>query len=108
MQWSGMPGANRFFFATVQNRTVIGDCQLLTEDGLREQLCQLTTDLPVFSSDVLPQFRPRVEQRHPSAEVLGELIAAGRVKFVHPPLEPIYLRGANVTMPKASKLFSKR
>jgi tRNA threonylcarbamoyladenosine biosynthesis protein TsaB len=97
-----------FFFATVRNRAVIADYRLLTENELHEQLGQLPAHLPVFSSDVLPQFQGRVEQRHPSAEVLAELAAQGRVELVRPPLEPIYLREANVTIPKAAKSLSKR
>jgi tRNA threonylcarbamoyladenosine biosynthesis protein TsaB len=97
-----------FFFATVRDRAVVGDYRLLTERGLHDQLAQLPPDRPVFSSEVLPQFQPRVEQRHPSAEVLAELVAEGRVEFVRPPLEPIYLREANVTMPKAAKSLSER
>src|SRR3954464_15015774 len=81
-----------FFFATVRNRAVVGDYRLLTEHELREELRQLPAEVPVFSSDALLQFQPRVEQRHPSAEVLAELAAEERVEFSRPPLEPIYLR----------------
>jgi len=90
-----------FFFVRIQQRTVVGDYELHDEARLKQRLEGLHPDVPVFSSDSLPQFQPRVEQRYPSAEVLGQM-AAG-VGFFRMPLEPIYLREAHVTIPKPVK-----
>ena len=90
-----------FFFVQIRQRTVVGDYELHDEAGLKQRLEELPRDVPVFSSDLLPQFQPRVEQRYPSAEVLGQL--AADTEFFRMPLEPIYLREAHVTIPKSVK-----
>jgi tRNA threonylcarbamoyl adenosine modification protein YeaZ len=89
-----------FFFVTVRNRDVVGDYELHGEVALRARIQELPSNVSIVSSDVLPQFQPAVEQRFPSAEVLGRLAADVGRRFFVPPLEPIYLRDANVTMPK--------
>lgn len=89
-----------FFFVRVSGRTVMSDYELLNEEELKARLDDLPSAVPVFSSDSLPQFHPRVEQRFPSAEVLAGLAVDGRKGFFLPPLEPIYLREPNITMPK--------
>jgi tRNA threonylcarbamoyladenosine biosynthesis protein TsaB len=90
-----------FFFVRIRRRTVVGDYELHTAAELSRRIEGLRRDVPVFSFDALPQFQPRVEQRYPSAEVLGQF-AAG-TGFVRMPLEPIYLREAHVTIPKPVK-----
>jgi tRNA threonylcarbamoyladenosine biosynthesis protein TsaB len=89
-----------FFFVRIAERGVVNNYELLTTDELRTRLKRLPANLPVFSSDLLPQFQPGVEQRYPSAEILVQLAAESQKKFVKIPLEPIYLRDAHVTMPK--------
>jgi len=88
-----------FFFVKIKNRTVAGDYELLSEEELRERIEQ-HPGARIVSSDLLPQFQSRVEQAYPLAEILGQLAAEKGRSFVGPPLEPIYLREANVTMPK--------
>jgi tRNA threonylcarbamoyladenosine biosynthesis protein TsaB len=89
-----------FFFVTVKDRSVLGDNELHDETAVRQRIKDLASGTTVLSSDPLPQFQPVVEQRFPSAEVLGRLASDSNRKFVPPPLEPIYLREANVTIPK--------
>jgi len=89
-----------FFFVRVNGRRLMGDFELHDENALRQRIKSLAQDVPLFSSDRLPQFQPRVQQRFPSAEILGQLTSNADRKFVQPPLEPIYLREANVTIPK--------
>jgi len=91
-----------FFFVHVRNRAVIGDYELLGDTELKKRIHLLEPDVPVLSSDLLPEFRPRVEQRYPSAEILIRLAADDGREFFRPPLEPIYLREANVTIPKST------
>jgi tRNA threonylcarbamoyladenosine biosynthesis protein TsaB len=89
-----------FFFVRINNRSMMGDYELLSQTELNARLEQLPVELSVFSSDLLPQFKSRVEQACPSAEILAQLVNDAGKRFVFPPLEPIYLRGANITMPK--------
>jgi tRNA threonylcarbamoyladenosine biosynthesis protein TsaB len=89
-----------FFFATVKSRNVVGDYELLGEAEMQDRIQAAASAIPIVSSDVLAQFQSAVEQRFPSAEVLGQLAADSTRRFFTPPLEPIYLREANVTMPK--------
>jgi tRNA threonylcarbamoyl adenosine modification protein YeaZ len=89
-----------FFVVTICNREVAGEYELPDQAGLRARLGEFSPEAPIVSSDSLPQFQPRVEQRFPSAEVLGRLAVQTERKFLMPPLEPIYLREANVTIPK--------
>ena len=88
-----------FFLATISNRNVIGDYELVDESALKKRLTEVGSETPVMSSDLLPKFQPPVEQTFPSAEILARLAADDR-KFSMPPLEPIYLREANVTVAK--------
>jgi tRNA threonylcarbamoyladenosine biosynthesis protein TsaB len=88
-----------FFFVTIRARNVAGDYELLDESALQDRLRKIGPGFSIMSSDLLPQFRT-VEQRFPSAEVLARLAADPGRKFSVPPLEPIYLREANVTIPK--------
>ena len=91
---------NSFFFVRISNRAVAGEFELHTAAELEDRIAGSDKDFPIVTSDLLPQFETRVEQRFPSAKVLGELANdAGRL-FYRPPLEPIYLREPNVTIPK--------
>ena len=89
-----------FFFVRIRDRTLAGDYELLGEAELKKRIEALEPDIPVLSSDQLPQFEPRVEQRFPSAKILVELAGETERNLFRPPLEPIYLRDANVTIPK--------
>jgi tRNA threonylcarbamoyladenosine biosynthesis protein TsaB len=87
-----------FFFVTVNDRNVAGEYELHDEVALRERIEHLPPGTAVLSSDLLSQFQV-VEQKFPSAEVLGRLALDSDRKFLSQPLEPIYLREANVTIP---------
>lgn len=89
-----------FFLVRVNDGAVMSDYELLNESELKARLEDMRSGVPVFSSDSLPQLQPRVEQRFPSAEVLARLAVDERKEFFRPPLEPIYLREPNITMPK--------
>ena len=88
-----------FFFAEVCGRTLMNTYELLDETALSARIHDLPAAIPVFSSDLLPQFA-RVEQRFASAEILARVAFDERKELVRPPLEPIYLREANITMAK--------
>jgi tRNA threonylcarbamoyladenosine biosynthesis protein TsaB len=89
-----------FFFVRVTNRRLVGGFELHDAAGLNERIQSLGPDVSVFSSDSLPQFEQRVQQKFPSAEILGQLAINSDRIFVRPPLEPLYLREASVTIPK--------
>ena len=93
---------NSFFLVRICKRTVVGDYELVGAPVLCERLAALEPNLPVLSSDLLPQFNPPVVQTYPSAEILGQLAGDAARTFFGPPLEPIYLREANITAPKHS------
>jgi tRNA threonylcarbamoyl adenosine modification protein YeaZ len=92
-----------FFFVQVAGRALSSDYLLLDETEIKARLDELSQAMPVFSSDLLPQFGARVEQRFPSAEILARLALNADERFVRPPLQPIYLREANITMPNTMK-----
>lgn len=89
-----------FFLVTISNRNVVGDYELHDEKALQNRLGEFSSGIPILSSDMLPQFQPSVVQRFPSAEVLARLAVDADRQFSTPPLEPIYLREANVTISK--------
>jgi tRNA threonylcarbamoyladenosine biosynthesis protein TsaB len=92
-----------FFFGNVLKHAVAGDYELLDEQGMKSRLASVVGKFPVYSSDVLPQFDAWVEERYPSAETLSRLALEETAVFSCPPLEPIYLREPNITMPKKSE-----
>jgi len=55
--------------------------------------------MPIFTSELLPQF-DRAVVRYPSALVLATVAQQPQHGFHFPPLEPIYLREPHVTIPK--------
>jgi hypothetical protein len=57
--------------------------------------------IPIFASENIPQFK-EAELRHPSANVLARVGSETSREFARPPLEPIYLREAHITNPKAT------
>lgn len=90
---------NSFFIAEVKSRTLLGEPQLLSEEELRARIAA-NESLPVFSAEVLPQFKG-VEQRFPSAVELAKLAATGNPSVTSAPLQPLYLREPSVTFPKS-------
>jgi len=87
------------FFARVRSNTLVEGPSLFSESELKLKLNAIESSVPVFTSDLLPQF-DRVEVRYPSALVLAKLAREAHRSFSLPPLEPIYLREPHITMPK--------
>jgi tRNA A37 threonylcarbamoyladenosine modification protein TsaB len=88
-----------FFFARIFKNGVIEGPTLFSELELKATLESLTPTTPVFSSELLPQFE-RAVICFPSALILARLANDPRRSFCLPPLEPIYLREPNITIPK--------
>jgi len=88
-----------FFFAHVRSCELIEGPVLLAEAELKSNLESLESTVPIYSSELLPQFK-RVLVRFPSALVLARLAQERRHSFFSPPLEPIYLREPHITTPK--------
>jgi tRNA A37 threonylcarbamoyladenosine modification protein TsaB len=88
-----------FFFARIIKNEVIEGPTLFSELELKSKLESLDPGMPVFSSEVLAQFR-RPLISFPSALILARLAKESRRSFCLPPLEPIYLREPHITLPK--------
>ena len=88
-----------FFFARAVRSELVEGPTLCSEADLKAKLEPLHPGMPVFSSELLPQF-DRAMIRFPSARVLARLAEEPRRSFFVPPLEPIYLREPHITMPK--------
>jgi tRNA threonylcarbamoyladenosine biosynthesis protein TsaB len=88
-----------FFFAGVKGRQLSGEIALCGEAELRLRLNQLHQERPIYSAEVLPQFKEAIV-RAPSAAVLAQIIRDGAVAPKKIPLEPIYLRDPHITEPK--------
>jgi hypothetical protein len=72
---------------------------LFSQSELQAKLECFEPGIPIFSSELLPQFE-RAVIRYPSALVLARLAREPHRSFFLPPLEPIYLREPHITMPK--------
>jgi tRNA threonylcarbamoyladenosine biosynthesis protein TsaB len=88
-----------FFFARVRANDVVEGPTLFSESELKLKLDAIEIELPVFTSDALPQF-DRAVIRFPSALLLAKLAKEPQHGFSLPPLQPIYLREPHVTMPR--------
>jgi tRNA threonylcarbamoyladenosine biosynthesis protein TsaB len=88
-----------FFVACTLRNELIEGPTLLSGPELIAKLESFDPTIPVFSSEILPQFRQLVIH-FPSALVLARLAEKPRYSFFLPPLEPIYLREPYVTLPK--------
>lgn len=88
-----------FFFAHVRANHLVDGPILFSESELKLKLDAIGIEMPVFTSDSLPQFG-RAEVRFPSARLLAKLAREPQRSFSLPPLEPIYLREPHITMPK--------
>ena len=87
-----------FYFARVRDRNLVEDFQLFREGELHDKINELDSDVPIVSSDLLPQF-DRVQRLFPSAKILAELAYTEQPGFCVSPLEPIYLRAPHITTP---------
>ena len=88
-----------FFFARILKNELIEGPNLFSGPDLKPKLESFGPAMPVFSSEVLPQFdRPIVH--FPSALVLARLAEEPGHSFFLPPLEPIYMREPHITLRK--------
>jgi tRNA A37 threonylcarbamoyladenosine modification protein TsaB len=88
-----------FFFARVLKNNLIEGPTLFSELELATKLEALDSELPICSSELLPQFRQSMI-RFPSSVILAGLAQHSARSFCLPPLEPIYLREPHITIPK--------
>src|SRR5262245_1428326 len=88
-----------FFFARIRGQELVEDLTLHSEPEMKAKLATLEPAIPIFSSELLPQF-DRLVLRYPSAQVLARVAQQPQRSFHFPPLEPIYLREPHITMPK--------
>ncbi len=90
---------NTFFFARINRNELVEGPTLFLGAELKVKLESCAPAMPVFSSEVLPQFdRPIVH--FPSALVLARLAEEPGHSFFLPPLEPIYMREPHITLRK--------
>lgn len=87
-----------FSFARILSNKLIEGPTLFSGPELTAKLESLEPDMPVFSSELLPQFDPVI--RFPSALVLARLAEEPGHSFFLPPLEPIYMREPHITLSK--------
>lgn len=88
-----------FFFARIRANDLVEGPTLFDEIQLRDKLDKLGENIPIFVSEDLRQFK-RAVIRYPSAKVLAQLSHSANRNFALPPLEPIYLREAHITLPR--------
>ena len=88
-----------FFFARAVRNELVEGPTLFSQQDLRAKLELLEPAMPVFSSELLPQF-DRLVIRFPSPLVLARLAQESQRSFFPPPLEPIYLREPHITVSK--------
>jgi tRNA threonylcarbamoyl adenosine modification protein YeaZ len=88
-----------FFVAHIRGHELIEGPMLFSQAELQAKLESLEPEIPIFSSEPLPQFE-RAVIRYPSALLLARLARVPHRSFSLPPLEPIYLREPHITMPK--------
>jgi tRNA threonylcarbamoyladenosine biosynthesis protein TsaB len=88
-----------FFFARVRSNDLVEDPVLMSEAELCQKLTKLDEKMSIFTTENLPQF-DRAHIRYPSAKVLAHLAVDSKKNFAQPPLEPMYLREPNITIPK--------
>jgi tRNA threonylcarbamoyladenosine biosynthesis protein TsaB len=92
-----------FFFARIRANNLVEGPTLLSESELQSNLDALEVEIPVLTSDSLPQFE-RAVVRFPSALLLAKLAREPQRSFALPPLEPIYLREPHITMPTSRNI----
>jgi tRNA threonylcarbamoyl adenosine modification protein YeaZ len=88
-----------FFVAHIRGHELVEGPMLFSQAELQAKLESLEPEIPIFSSEPLPQFE-RAVIRYPSALLLARLARVPHRSFSLPPLEPIYLREPHITMPK--------
>ncbi|MGE5215000.1 MAG: tRNA (adenosine(37)-N6)-threonylcarbamoyltransferase complex dimerization subunit type 1 TsaB [Nitrospirota bacterium] len=89
-----------FFLARIVRNEVVESPSLFSGPDLQVKLESIDPAMPIFSSEVLPQFdRPVIS--YPSALVLARVAQEPQRGFFLPPLQPIYLRAPHITSPKS-------
>jgi tRNA threonylcarbamoyladenosine biosynthesis protein TsaB len=88
-----------FFFARIREKELVEGPTLHSESEMKTKFDTLEPAMPMFSSELLPQF-DRVVVCYPSALILARVAQGPQHSFHFPPLEPIYLREPHITMPK--------
>ena len=88
-----------FFFARIRGQDLVKRPTLYSESEMKTKLDTLEPAMPIFASELLPQF-DRAVVRYPSALALARVAQQPQRSFHFPPLEPIYLREPHITMPK--------
>ncbi len=88
-----------FFFARVREHDLIEGPDLMSEAELGEKLDRIDKEMPIFTTEKLPQFE-RVKLSYPSANLLAQVATDSKRSFVRRPLEPMYLREPHITIPK--------
>jgi tRNA threonylcarbamoyladenosine biosynthesis protein TsaB len=88
-----------FFFGRVVRNELVDGPVLCSGPNLKAKLESLGATIPIFSSEMLPQFG-RAVIGYPSALVLARLAQEPRLSFSSPPLEPVYLREPHITISK--------
>ena len=90
---------NSFFYARVCDRNLTEGPILMSEAELRQKLAKIDKQMPIFSTEKLPQFQT-AQLRYPAAKMLAQLVTDATRNFIQPPLEPMYLREPHITIPK--------
>jgi tRNA A37 threonylcarbamoyladenosine modification protein TsaB len=90
---------NSFFYARVCDRNLTEGPILMSEAELRQNLAKIDKQMPIFSTEKLPQFQT-AQLRYPAAKMLAQLVTDATRNFIQPPLEPMYLREPHITIPK--------
>lgn len=90
---------NSYFYARVSNRNLTEGPILMSEPELRTKLAKLDSKMPIFTTEKLLRFE-NAELRYPAAKMLVQLTIGAKRNFMEPPLEPMYLREPNITIPK--------
>lgn len=88
-----------FFFARIRGQELVEGPTLYSESEMKAKLDTLESAIPIFASELLPQF-DRAVVRYPSALVLARVAQRPQRSFHFPPLEPTYLREPHITIPK--------
>ena len=88
-----------YFFARIRGQELVEGPTLYSESEMKAKLDTLEPTIPLFASELLPQF-DRTVVRYPSALVLARVAQQPQRSFHSPPLEPIYLREPHITIPK--------
>ena len=88
-----------FYLAEVNDRRLVREPELMSESELGARMALLDGNVPIISSDALPQFS-QVQSAFPSAATLAELAQNVNNDFSLPPLQPMYLREPHITQPR--------